>query len=706
MRAVVALAAVAAVGVTGFSPTRHSSAESAARSFQLAPLQAQLGAYVPRRHAVHPPAESKARLPHGPYRPVGRIGRASTVRKPQRRGLAGPSDPVTIFRNTDLGDLVSAWEPNVASSGNVVLFTGNWTAGYSTDGGKTFNLLSPDDLLDRAPAVDRDGFADQVVTYVPKYDLFVWIVQSGASKKTNENVYRIAVASPAQIIASKGKSWSFWDLGSKLAKAGTWFDYEDVSVGNDYLYLSCNDVGGGVMAMVRLSLADIAAHASVAGTMVTTKGWWIRPAQNVADRAYFVAHASDSVLRVFAWDESASKPFTKDVPIPTIANSNWVTKLPSGAEWLGPTTKIGSNVQGATVAGKQLWVAWSAARDVVVGGKVEKSWPQPHVEIAVVDTTTFKRIGMRYLWSKTTAFAWPALATNREGEVGISFNFGAGGSQYAYHGVGILTGTQSLRATTYATGPRVAGGHYVGIRPHYPLAECFSAAGFDQFPLGKWNRPHYVLFGRKDAACDPPPARAPVVVTGPATGVGATTATITGTVNPNGSATQWHFEWGTTSSYGNTTPLRTAGSGTSDVAASELLTGLAPGTTYHYQLVGDSPVATSFGGDRTFTTATPPPPPPPAAKLPDLVVSTLTKDSFTVTNRGEAAAGPFAVSLANSKVGTATFSFSGLAAGASVTQSFFCNAGTDTATADSGGTVAESDESNNTATLTVVSCIG
>jgi len=61
--------------------------------------------------------------------------------------------------------------------------------------------------------------------------------------------------------------------------------------------------------------------------------------------------------------------------------------------------------------------------------------------------------------------------------------------------------------------------------------------------------------------------------------------------------------------------------------------------------------------------------------------------------------------VTNSAFGAQPFSFSGLGAGASVTQDFFCHAGTDTATADSGGAVGESIETNNTDSISVVSCI-
>ena len=55
---------------------------------------------------------------------------------------------------------------------------------------------------------------------------------------------------------------------------------------------------------------------------------------------------------------------------------------------------------------------------------------------------------------------------------------------------------------------------------------------------------------------------APAVVTGQATAVGPTSATLGGTVNPNGRSTSWYVEYGTSTSYGSKTSSRSAGSGT------------------------------------------------------------------------------------------------------------------------------------------------
>lgn len=93
----------------------------------------------------------------------------------------------------------------------------------------------------------------------------------------------------------------------------------------------------------------------------------------------------------------------------------------------------------------------------------------------------------------------------------------------------------------------------------------------------------------------------PAVVTLAATLVTGTSATINGTVNPNGLATTYYFEWGTTPSYGNTTTTASAGSGTTAVAVSANLISLTGGTTYHFRLAGTNSDGTSYGSDLTFT---------------------------------------------------------------------------------------------------------
>ncbi len=100
----------------------------------------------------------------------------------------------------------------------------------------------------------------------------------------------------------------------------------------------------------------------------------------------------------------------------------------------------------------------------------------------------------------------------------------------------------------------------------------------------------------------------PTAATAPATGVGASTATLKANVNPNGGETTYQFEYGTTTSYGTKVPAsaKAIGAGGANVEVSELIGGLSAGTIYHFRISATNAAGTSKGEDRTFTTAAAP----------------------------------------------------------------------------------------------------
>ncbi len=116
------------------------------------------------------------------------------------------------------------------------------------------------------------------------------------------------------------------------------------------------------------------------------------------------------------------------------------------------------------------------------------------------------------------------------------------------------------------------------------------------------------------------PPGAPIATTGVATAVSETSATLKGTVNPDGLSTQYLFEWGLTTSYGQLTSELLAGEDHSGHAESATLTGLLPGTVYHFKLIARNGLGPSTGVDGQFTTTSPPlvPPPSPPTTAPEL----------------------------------------------------------------------------------------
>jgi hypothetical protein len=89
-----------------------------------------------------------------------------------------------------------------------------------------------------------------------------------------------------------------------------------------------------------------------------------------------------------------------------------------------------------------------------------------------------------------------------------------------------------------------------------------------------------------------------------ASAIKPTGATLNATLNPNSSDTSFHFEYGTDTSYGASSPATDAGAGAGDQPVTADLAGLIAGTTYHYRLVADNGTGgVQHGDDATFSTA-------------------------------------------------------------------------------------------------------
>jgi hypothetical protein len=103
----------------------------------------------------------------------------------------------------------------------------------------------------------------------------------------------------------------------------------------------------------------------------------------------------------------------------------------------------------------------------------------------------------------------------------------------------------------------------------------------------------------------------PEVETGSATSITHTSAELTGSIDTLGDQTTYHFEYGLTTAYGSRVPVdgeAPAGNGRTPKFVSRPISGLQPGTTYHFRLVATNSAGTTEGPDRTFSTAATAPP--------------------------------------------------------------------------------------------------
>src|SRR5204862_1142422 len=86
------------------------------------------------------------------------------------------------------------------------------------------------------------------------------------------------------------------------------------------------------------------------------------------------------------------------------------------------------------------------------------------------------------------------------------------------------------------------------------------------------------------------------------TDIGPTNATLNGRLHTTALLTQHWFEWGTTTNYGNTTSVSTAGAANGTVIFGHFLTGLSLDTTHHYRAVASNALGIAYGTNQTFKT--------------------------------------------------------------------------------------------------------
>ena len=216
---------------------------------------------------------------------------------------------VEIVGNQSLGvtDAYTFAEPSgSATSGGVVFVTFNRSEAYSTNGGASFTELYAQNIF---PGVDYG--IDQVVQYVQNVDLFIWVLEGPGG-------YILAVSTPASLVASGGTDWTYWNLTAQLLgqPVGTGLDYPDVSVGNNYLYISWDAGDGCPMGcsygrqVVRTLLSGLKTGGTITIDYTNPQdvgvAWGSHLTQNVQDEIFWAGHNDNSHLRVFSWADNSA----------------------------------------------------------------------------------------------------------------------------------------------------------------------------------------------------------------------------------------------------------------------------------------------------------------------------------------------------------------------------------------------------------------
>ncbi len=503
------------------------------RSVKLRRLRPRFDAKAPPGPLIHEQGgEEDYSVPRDPHaKPTGPRGAPTDVTSSGAGTTANVTDPLQIFGSVDLGDLGGLrypQEPEVAQKGGVVLYSGNSYGLVSFDGGSTFDWLNPNRVFGN----DQTICCDSVVRYAPSIDRFIWLFQYWCPPETlngqavtdcdrvqnKDNRYRIAVISPAQLLANREDpthGWTVYELTASSFSSSSWLDYPDMSVGTSELYISCDEVGVGGLN-IRLPLRDLLASGPPSAQWFRGSGIFWRTAEDSGTNGIFLKNDTDSRDLAYVWPDGGPAPYALGLRHTTRPDDGYSTLTASGQNW---NDRAGSPVvKGATMQGGDLWVAWAAGRDFT-GAHGGATWPQPHIQIAVYDTSNlrhavatgaFPLLSEHFIWSRTFAYTDPILAANSDGDVAITFA-GADAHSMPSPYVGVITNRPFALRAAVSLGPaKAVEGDYAGLARDYDdptqfvAANTFTTTGLrEPFPVADWL---YTRFGRGP---NPPPPRVP-----------------------------------------------------------------------------------------------------------------------------------------------------------------------------------------------------
>ncbi|HEY0591600.1 MAG TPA: hypothetical protein VGF40_07520, partial [Thermoanaerobaculia bacterium] len=441
-----------------------------------------------------PNAESPIMIPPGPLRQLF----PPTPTPSAGATPGGALVDIDQNRNSTSNNAGTPPDPNAARGTNgVVVATFNTGVSYSTDGGGSFtdvNLFAAvpgqPSRTSFFPQSDGGLCCDQVVIYVPQYNLFVWLLQywpvattaGGVTTITQPNRLRLAWATPEAIAADFFNAWRYGDLTANAVAgvssglgtaANEWLDYPDLAYSNQFLYVGTDhgwpngpgSVYSGRRIVARLNLAQMADPAS---TVVNYN--FTEYSGNGLNKTHFVQGAPDrmitagldntSTLRIFTWEDDEGSSYARTVPVSSITTAYNET-APDGTDWY--VVSFPGNITGATFRDGKYLFAFD-------GGINGAGRPRAFVRLETVTPTSILGIPIlaateEYdIWNPDYAFAMAALGT-QGAEIGIGLAVGGGTLGYPQFAVGYKDDfvVFTVTASNATQGGRF--GDYFSVRP-------------------------------------------------------------------------------------------------------------------------------------------------------------------------------------------------------------------------------------------------
>jgi hypothetical protein len=410
-----------------------------------------------------------------------------------------------MFRSTSLVTALSGTnvvptqdEPSVANDGRVALYTGNQYAAVSQDGGTSFSYIDP---FHAFPADYGVFCCDQVVRYEPTRNLFFWVLQYGDGSAPN--VERLAVAHGSDgLIAS---AWTYYDITpALLGFPGYFLDYPQVAFSSNDLYMTSNVFQTSAPAAVASTLTRIALDALASGGRVPADSGYVTPAITLTPASgssgtMFLVGNKGATATVYAWPESGGIASITSAPVAHAQPPAGVGTCPGpdGLDWCGHDD---GRVKTAWVSNGVLGFLFDEPQGTSPAG----TFAYPYVQGARVSTSTFALIDQPYFYSSNYAYAYPSVAVNGAGNLGLTIAYG-GGALFPSVAVGIeddVSGGafQLLAAAVGTSGPPIDWwGDFLSIQPDSGRGNTWVATGFTIQWSGtaRFVEPRFFWFGRQ-----------------------------------------------------------------------------------------------------------------------------------------------------------------------------------------------------------------
>ena len=418
---------------------------------------------------------------------------------------------VNVVTNTPLDPVVpvNSVEPTVAKGDDCVFVTESFFNRLSVDGGATFQAFAWSIPYQVFPgATTKDFFGDQSVIWAPQTQRFIWAMLHTPTGAPRRQI-RIAYTSSAVMKGSQGKIWTWLDIDPQQLGLTDSFDYPQLSLGENFLYITAHHAPGvkvtGV-AIMRIALKDLVAmdsHSVGIQYWVSNSTSNFGVAQRCGSRAYWGSHENTSNLfRLYFWDESSNSIQHGDVSIPTWDNTNFQSLTPDEFDWM---QNAWARITGTRVGSSDLVFGWTAGRD--------KDRPHPYIYLIQIrqdlKTQALTLTGLRHIWNRDHAWAFAGLGSvpqaGERAPLALSCAWGGGNRYFPTHVVGFVD--MPLSGGSNYTNVGVSGctvgaarwGDFVTVGIDDMLDGVFTTAGYEvdkssKFTSGTQSVTHFVKF--------------------------------------------------------------------------------------------------------------------------------------------------------------------------------------------------------------------